>query len=97
MAHRSMECRLPRKNNKNHVTNVVNDITQDVSNVTLFAMVSEMNLVGSNPKEWWIDTTTTRHVCSNNELFISFKPINWEKIFRGNSASSVIEGQGRCC
>ncbi|KAL6326053.1 hypothetical protein AAG906_000928 [Vitis piasezkii] len=24
----------------------------------------EVNLVGSNPKEWWIDTGATRHVCS---------------------------------
>ena len=52
MGHRSVDCRLPRKNNKNHEANVVNDITQDVSNINLFAIVSEMNLVGSNPKEW---------------------------------------------
>ena len=67
-----MDCKLPRKNNKNPKVNVVDNITQDVSDINLSAMVSEVNLVGSNPKEWWIDTGAIRHVCSNKELFIFF-------------------------
>ena len=45
-----MDCRLPRKNNKNHEANVVDNIIQDVSNINLSPMVSKVNLVGSNPK-----------------------------------------------
>ena len=50
VGHRSVDCRLSRKNNKNHEANVVDNITQDVSNINLSAMVSEVNLVRSNPK-----------------------------------------------
>ena len=59
-------------------------------------MVFEVNLVSSNPKEWWIDTRATRHVCSDKGLFISFEDVsNGEKLFMGNSATSEIEGQGK--
>ena len=56
-------------------------------------MVSEVNLVGSNPKEWWIDTGAFRHVCSTKEMFTSFEPLNGEKVFIKNSDSSAVEGQ----
>ncbi|RVW11957.1 Retrovirus-related Pol polyprotein from transposon TNT 1-94 [Vitis vinifera] len=59
-------------------------------------VVSEVNLVGSNPKEWWIDTGATRHVCSDKKMFSTFEPIeNGEKVFMGNSATSEIKGQGK--
>ena len=93
VGHRSVDCRLPRRNNKNHEANVVDNITQDVSDINLFAMVSEVNLVGSNPKEWWIDTGATRHVCSSKEMFTSFEPLDGEKVFMGNFAFSAVEGQ----
>ena len=94
MGHRSVDCILLRKN-KNHEVNVVDNITQDVSDINLSAMVFEVNLVGSNPKEWWIDTGATRHVCSSKEMFTSFEPLDGEKVFMGNSASSTIEGHGK--
>ena len=53
-----------------------------------------MNLVGSNPEEWWIDTGATSHVCFDKKLFSIFEPIeNGEKVFMGNSAISEIKGQ----
>ena len=45
-------------------------ITNDVSDIDLAAVISEVNLVGSNPRELWIDTGATHHVCSN---IIDFK------------------------
>ena len=95
VGHRSMDCRLPRKNNKNHEANVMDNITQDVSDINLSTMVSKVNPVGSNPKEWWIDISATRHVCSTKELFSSFEPLNGEKVFMRNSASSIVERQGK--
>ena len=81
---------------KKHEANASNDINQDVSDIKLSEVVSEVKLVGSNPKEWWIDTGATRHVCSDKALFTFFEPIeNGEKLFMGNSATSEIEGQGR--
>ena len=44
---------------------MVDDITKDVSDIDLTTVISKVNLVGSNPKEWWIDTGATRHVCSD--------------------------------
>ena len=92
VGHKSMDCRLPRKNNKNHEANVVNDITQDVLDINLSTMVSEVNFVEFNPKKWWIDIGSTRHVCLTKEMFTFFEPLNREKIFMGNSASFTIEG-----
>ncbi|KAL5559487.1 hypothetical protein UlMin_035698 [Ulmus minor] len=86
IGYESSECKLPKKN-KNHEANVVDDITQDVADIDLCAVISEVNLVGSNPREWWIDTGATRYICSDKGLFTSFEPMNGEKLFMGNSAT----------
>ncbi|RVX22336.1 Retrovirus-related Pol polyprotein from transposon TNT 1-94 [Vitis vinifera] len=93
--HKSVDCRLPKKN-KLKEANVIDDITKNVSDIDLTAVVSEVNLVGSNLKEWWIDTGATRHVCSDKKMFSTFEPIeNGEKVFMGNSATFEIKGQGK--
>ncbi|WKA01333.1 hypothetical protein VitviT2T_019618 [Vitis vinifera] len=93
--HKSVDCRLPKKN-KPKEANVIDDITKNVSDIDLTAVVSEVNLVGSNPKEWWIDTGATHHVCSDKKMFSTFEPIeNGEKVFMGNSATSEIKGQSK--
>lgn len=69
-------------------------MTNDVSEINLAAVISEVNMVGSNQKEWWIDTGATRHVCSDKEMFNAFEAIdNGEKLFVGNSATSEIKEQ----
>ena len=50
-------------------------LATDVSNLMLFVMVFEANMV-DNPKEWWIDTRTTRHVRLNRNIFFSYVQIN---------------------
>ena len=61
----------------------------------LVAMISEVNFAGSNTKEWWIDTSATRHVCLDKSLFSSFKEVNkGEKLFMGNSITVDIKGEG---
>ena len=47
---------------------MVDDINKDVSDSNLTTVISKVNLVGSNPKEWWIDIGATRHVCSNKKM-----------------------------
>ena len=50
----------------------------------------------ANPKEWWIDTGATRHVCFDKKMFSTFEPIETgEKVFTGNSTTSKIKGQGK--
>ena len=68
----------------------------DVSDKNLSAVVSEVNFIGSNIKEWWVDTGVTRHVCLDKKMFSSYQSIeNGEQLFMGNSSSSKVEGQGK--
>ncbi|PKI65480.1 hypothetical protein CRG98_014138 [Punica granatum] len=92
--YRSVDCRLPKRK-KDHEANVVNEMARDVADINLSAVVSEVNLIGSNPKEWWLDTGATRHVCSNRDLFTMLEPVTGERIYMGNSAHSAVEGQGK--
>lgn len=67
-----------------------------MSELNLAAIISEVNMVGSNPKEWWINTGATRHVCSDKEMFDTFEAVeNGEKSFMENSATSEIKSQGK--
>ena len=70
--HKSLDCRLPKKN-KPKEANVVDCIIKDVSDIDLITVISEVNLVGSNPKEWWIHTSATFHVCSDKKMFSTFE------------------------
>ena len=91
--HKSSDCRFPKKKNQ---ANVVENIARDVGDMNLSAIISEVNLVGSNPKEWWIDTGATRHVSFDKKMFSSFEPVeNGEKMYMGNSATSEVKGQGK--
>ena len=58
---------------------MVDDITKDASDIDLIAVISEVNLVRSNLKEWWFDTGATHHVCSDKKMFSTFKPIETGK------------------
>ena len=92
LGHKSSDCRSPKKGNE---ANVVSDLVKDVEDLNLVAVVSEVNMVGSNSKEWWIDTGATRHVCTNRDHFSFFEPIQGEKIYMGNFASADVKGQGK--
>ena len=72
---------------------MVDGNTKDVFDIDLTTVISEVNLVGSNPKEWWIDIGATRHVCYDKKMFSTFEPIETgEKVFMGNFATSDIKG-----
>ena len=97
MGHRSKDCRKPKNFKKQkaqaHVAEV-DDITLDVSDMNLSAVISECNLVG-NPKEWWVDTGATRHVCANRWMFSTYSLVdNAEPLYMGNSATAKVEGRG---
>ncbi|KAF3663650.1 hypothetical protein FXO37_11877 [Capsicum annuum] len=63
----------------------------------LCAMLSECNLVG-NPREWWMDSGSTRHICANKELFAAFALAQGEeKIYLANFATTKVEGIGKVC
>ncbi|PKI76891.1 hypothetical protein CRG98_002678 [Punica granatum] len=90
--HKSADCRLPKRK-KDHEANIINEMARYVADINLSVVVSEVNLIGSNPNEWWLDTNATRHVCSYRDLFTMLEPVTGERIYMGNSAHSVVEGQ----
>uniref|UniRef100_A0A1U7XMK9 Uncharacterized protein LOC104240197 n=1 Tax=Nicotiana sylvestris TaxID=4096 RepID=A0A1U7XMK9_NICSY len=92
VGHKSPNCRLLKKDNKKGQANIVekNDNIDD-----LCAMFFECNLVG-NPKEWWIDSGATRHVCVIKEAFETYSTVGpEEEISMGNNATAKIEVYGK--
>ena len=72
---------------------MVDDITKDVFDIDLTTVISEVNLVESNPNEWWIDTGATFYVCSDKKMFSTCEPTKiGEKVYMENSATSEIKG-----
>lgn len=92
--HRASDCRKPKKQiDRAHIVETEN-LTEGVQEMHLSAVISECNSVG-NPREWWVDTGATRHICAEKSVFSDYKPIDGEQLFMGNSSSSKVEGQGK--
>lgn len=66
---------------------------KDVLDINLSTKV---NMVGTNPRKWWINIGATRHLCSDKEICISFQFIrNCEKLYTKNSTTFEIESLGK--
>ena len=86
----------PKKKRPQANVTKVDGLLGDVSNMNLSVVVSGVNFIGINTKEWWVDTGATRHVCLDKKMFSSYHSIdNAEQLFMGNSSSSKVEGQGK--
>ena len=71
---------------------VVNPVVTQ-TNMNFSTVISEVDLVGGNTKERWVDIGATRHVYSEKKMFSTHNPVgNRRKIFMGNSSTSKIEG-----
>ncbi|XP_057505591.1 uncharacterized protein LOC130788903 [Actinidia eriantha] len=76
-----------------HMTEI---ITEGVDDINISAIVSKVNMVGSNLQEWWIDTGATRHVYCDRRMFTTFEPTtNGEKVCMKNSATSDVARIGK--
>ncbi|GJT49950.1 retrovirus-related pol polyprotein from transposon TNT 1-94 [Tanacetum coccineum] len=93
--HRAANCKMPKRANPRQA-NMVNDDVDMIAMVSdVVAMISEVNLVGTNNSGWWIDTGATRHVCADKSMFHSFRAVdNGQKLYMGNSATADIKGEG---
>ena len=69
--HKVNECRIRlKKKKKNHPqANMTDHVSPNLS-----AVVSEVNLTTNN-KDWWVDTRTTRHICSEKLLFSEYQKL----------------------
>ncbi|GJU01113.1 retrovirus-related pol polyprotein from transposon TNT 1-94 [Tanacetum coccineum] len=93
--HHAANCKMPKRVNP-HQANMVNDNMDKIAMVSnVVAMISEVNLVGSNNNGWWVDTGVTHHVCTDKSMFHLFRAVdNGEKLYMGNSATTDIKGEG---
>ncbi|PHU20670.1 Serine carboxypeptidase-like 17 [Capsicum chinense] len=94
IGHKFTDCRAPKKGKKKDQENMI-ESNKECDD--LCAMFSECNLAG-NPREWWMDSGSTRHVCANKELFSSFALAQVEEIiYMASSATAKVEGTGKIC
>lgn len=72
----------------------MNDTSKDMRGLKLSIVVSEVKLAYSNPRELWVDTGSTKNICFNRGMFITFEGVeNGENIFMVNS--TVLEVKGK--
>nr|GEU61636.1 hypothetical protein [Tanacetum cinerariifolium] len=92
--HRGANCRMPKRVTPRQAIKVNENMDMIVMVSDFIAMISEVNLVGSNNSDWWVDIGETRHVCADKSMFHSFKAVdNGEKLYMGNSAIADIKGK----
>ncbi|KAJ9561120.1 hypothetical protein OSB04_006280 [Centaurea solstitialis] len=92
--HKAADCKQPKKDNPRQANMMDEDLVAMVMDFSTM-MISEVNMVGANAKEWWVDTGATRHVCYDKNSFHTFKEVNDDqKLFMGNAATAEIKGIG---
>nr|GEU72512.1 Pol polyprotein [Tanacetum cinerariifolium] len=93
--HRADNCKMPKRVNPRQANMVNNDVDMTAIVFDVCAMISKVNLVGTNHGGLWIDTWATRHVCADKSMFHSFRVVdNGQKVYMGNSATADIKGEG---
>ncbi|GJR22372.1 hypothetical protein Tco_0970899 [Tanacetum coccineum] len=93
--HRDANCKMPKRVNPRQANMVDENVDMIAMVSDVCAMISEVNLVGTNNSGWWIDTGATRHVCADKSMFHSFRAVdNGHKLYMGNSATADIKGEG---
>ncbi|GJS66716.1 retrovirus-related pol polyprotein from transposon TNT 1-94 [Tanacetum coccineum] len=91
---RAVNCKMPKRVNPRQA-NMVNDNMDMIAMVSdVIYLISEVNLVGSNNSGWWVDTGATSHVCADKSMFHSFRAVDGEKLYIGNSTTVDIKGEG---
>ncbi|KAL0324704.1 UNVERIFIED_CONTAM: hypothetical protein Scaly_2437500 [Sesamum calycinum] len=75
--HMAKDCRLSKKNQV-HISEV-RSVPTDLGELNLSVVVFEANLV-DNPREWWIDTGTTRHIVPTKRCVLNLHTNQWEEV-----------------
>ena len=94
--HQAKDCRHRRDRAGKGHANMAEEfhMSDGIGDIRLSCVVmSEINLIG-NPKEWWVDTGATRHVCCDKKMFSTYKECG-EQLFMGNSSIARAAGIGK--
>ena len=89
--HRAKDCRLKGQSNENK-TQVTEE--EELANMLSALVLFEANMV-DNPNEWWVDTSATRHVCGERNMFSTYVPVNGRNLIMGNFATSRVVRIGK--
>ena len=57
----------------------VKDLSDGILDTHLSDVVFEVNMIGSNLKEWWMNTGATHHIFSDKRMFISYNEVKNEE------------------
>ncbi|GKG31448.1 hypothetical protein Tco_0426398, partial [Tanacetum coccineum] len=81
--HHVANCKMPKQVNPRQANMVDENVDMIAMVSDVCAMISEVNLVGTNNNGWWIDITgATRHVCADKSMFHSFRAVdNGQKLY----------------
>ncbi|GJZ88566.1 retrotransposon protein, putative, ty1-copia subclass, partial [Tanacetum coccineum] len=94
--HHAANCKMPKRVNPRQ-ENMVDENVDMIAMVSdVCAMISEVNLVGTNNSGWWIDTgANSLHVVVQIRVcFTLFRAVdNGQKLYMGNSATADIKGE----
>ncbi|XP_073153577.1 uncharacterized protein [Henckelia pumila] len=55
---------------------------------------NDMTNLVDDPREWWIDTGSTSHICAARDIFSTYTIFGDRKLFMGNFATSKVIGVG---
>ncbi|XP_069144391.1 uncharacterized protein [Solanum lycopersicum] len=91
--HKSSYHRSPRNDNdKGKEKSQANTVEQIEDEDDLYVMVLDCNLVG-NPKEWFLNSGVTRHICFAKEVFLRYTHVEFdEDLFLRNTTTTRIVG-----
>ena len=80
------------KTDKAKVKSHINIVEKMEDSNDLFAMISKCHLFG-NSKEWFLDSSATKHICSPKEAFTMYALAEFDgDIFIGNTTTTKIVG-----
>ena len=60
--------------------------------------ITEALVIKSPPTSWWVDSTATRHIVRNRELFVDLKEkqLGEHRVYMRNNTYSDVLGEGTC-
>ena len=60
--------------------------------------ITEALVIEYPPTSWWVDSTATRHIARNRELFVDFKEkqLGEHRVYMEHNTYNDVLGEGRC-